>query len=193
LGKMHQPLESAAWRRANAVAARALSGSVMSEVGAATHFQAARSVGVWAGGLARVAQIGEHIFYRFSGRVGVSRMVHAAPEPSSADLAAHADTESGRQHAVFTIAAVAAAPTHADASGAPAAPQAQAQAPAADTKVSLTTPSSAIVKATESAVKAPSALPAAQGALGLTPAGAQPLKAAAPETSKPITATATQS
>ncbi len=61
--------EGLAWRRAQSVAARALGGFVMADVGDATHFHVARLGGVWGAGLMRVAQVGAHIFYRFSGHV----------------------------------------------------------------------------------------------------------------------------
>ena len=40
-GMMHRPRENAAWARAEVIAARALTGFVMPEVGQATHFHAA--------------------------------------------------------------------------------------------------------------------------------------------------------
>jgi spore germination cell wall hydrolase CwlJ-like protein len=175
-GAMRQPLDRASWRRATMVADRALSGAVMAEVGAATHFQAARSTSGWAGGLAKVAQIGEHIFYRFTGRAGTPRMFHAEPQRSGPDAPTQNDAEAGRVHTSFTVALAAPAP----------APEANTKA--ADLRgaaASTPAPSSAMAKAVDpSAGRAASS----EGA-----PGAQPLKAAEPETSKPITATATQS
>jgi spore germination cell wall hydrolase CwlJ-like protein len=171
-GAMRQPLDRASWRRATIVADRALSGAVMAEVGAATHFQAARSTSGWAGGLARVAQIGEHIFYRFTGRAGTPRMFHAEPQRSGPDTPTQIDADAGRVRTSFTVAE--------------AAPSPEAKPKAADLKApAASTPAPSMAKAVD-----PSAGTAAASA---GPLGAQPLKAAEPETSKPITATATQS
>ncbi len=174
-GAMRQPLDQASWRRAMAVANRALSGAVMAEVGAATHFQAARAGAGWAGSLAKVAQIGEHIFYRFTGRAGTPRMFKAEAQPSAPDIEAKADAD--RVHAVFTVAT---------ASQAPATPAAKPLT--VDAKVSATapapTPATSMPKAVEPTAKAP------QATAGDS---AQPVKTAVPETSKPIAATATQS
>jgi len=174
-GAMRQPVDRSSWRRAVAVADRALSGAVMTEVGSATHFQAARSSGGWAGSLAKVAQIGEHIFYRFTGRAGTPRMFKAQPQRSGADAEARFDGDAGRVHTAFTVATASQAP----------APAAEAKAQMADLKTSSTastlTPSTS--KAVEPAAKSPSAVSET----------AQPLKAVEPEGSKPISATATQS
>ncbi len=152
-GAMRQPLDQASWRRAMAVANRALSGAVM----------------------AKVAQIGEHIFYRFTGRAGTPRMFKAEAQPSAPDIEAKADAD--RVHAVFTVAT---------ASQAPATPAAKPLT--VDAKVSATapapTPATSMPKAVEPTAKAP------QATAGDS---AQPVKTAVPETSKPIAATATQS
>ncbi|MEI9964959.1 MAG: cell wall hydrolase [Caulobacteraceae bacterium] len=66
-GAMRRPKEANAWREARAVAARALSGFVMAEVGRATHFHVAGIDADWGGRLLRVAQVGAHVFYRFGG------------------------------------------------------------------------------------------------------------------------------
>ncbi len=177
-GAMRQPLDQAAWRRAMTVANRALSGAVMAEVGAATHFQAARAGADWAGGLAKVAQIGEHIFYRFTGRAGTPRMFKAEPQRSAPDADVNADA--GRVHTAFTVATASQA----------AVPPTEAKPSAADMKASATTSapppstSTSTSKAVEPAAKTP------QAAAG---EGAQPVKTAEPETSKPIATTATQS
>ncbi len=66
-GSTHATREGLAWRRAQTIAGKALGGFVMADVGDATHFHVARLGGVWGSGLMRVAQVGAHIFYRFSG------------------------------------------------------------------------------------------------------------------------------
>ena len=68
-GSLHRTRESGAWRRAQGVAARALDGFVLAEVGNATHFHAARIGPQWSG-MVRVSQVGLHVFYRFGGRNG---------------------------------------------------------------------------------------------------------------------------
>lgn len=75
-----RPSENAAWRRSESIAAEALGGQVMAEVGDATHFHTATGRRSWSAGLMKVAQIGAHVFYRFS-RHGEAR---EAPAPSDA-------------------------------------------------------------------------------------------------------------
>ena len=69
-GSMKRPREPAAWRRSQAVAGRALGGFVMTQIGNATNFHVVGLGRVWGGRLQRVAQIGDHVFYAFSGRRG---------------------------------------------------------------------------------------------------------------------------
>ena len=79
-GSVRRSKEPVAWRRAQDVAARALAGFVMAEVGNATHFHVAGMGDIWGAGLQRVAQIGTHVFYRFSGRAGGPGVFRAAPD-----------------------------------------------------------------------------------------------------------------
>jgi len=81
-GASHHPTESAAWRRAEQVAAKALDGAVMAEVGNATHFHVAGLSADWGPHLLKVAQIGSHVFYRFGGHAGAPGMFHSDAEPS---------------------------------------------------------------------------------------------------------------
>ncbi len=177
-GAMREPLDAAAWRRSMAVANRALSGAVMAEVGSATHFQAATAGAGWAGSLAKVAQIGEHIFYRFTGRAGAPHMFRAEPQRSASDFGTTATADAGRVHTPFTVATASPAP-------------ADAKPLTADVKASgaasASPPTSATSKIVEPAAKAP------QVAAGEGANGAQPVKAVEPETSKPIATTATPS
>ncbi len=78
------PIDDDAWRKAQAVASRALHGGVMASIGEATHFQTVRS-GAFAG-LLKVAQIGAHAFYRFAGHAGSDSMFHQAPAPSQGSV-----------------------------------------------------------------------------------------------------------
>ncbi|MGR4864863.1 cell wall hydrolase [Caulobacter sp. LARHSG274] len=84
-GSMRHGRETGAWRRAQKVAARALSGAVMTEVGAATHFHTTGVAPGWGPRLLRVAQVGMHVFYRFGGRAGAPDAFSRSPQPSSAD------------------------------------------------------------------------------------------------------------
>jgi hypothetical protein len=84
-GSMRSPRERGAWNRAQKVAARALSGAVMTEVGAATHFHTTGVAPGWGPRLLRVAQVGMHVFYRFGGRSGAPDAFSRTPRPSSAD------------------------------------------------------------------------------------------------------------
>jgi hypothetical protein len=72
--------EPAAWARARSVADRALGGYVMSAVGGATHYHVADLGEIWGGQMVRIAQIGQHVFYRRGHRVeaaGASAQVAA--------------------------------------------------------------------------------------------------------------------
>jgi spore germination cell wall hydrolase CwlJ-like protein len=64
-GSMRQPLDVQAWDRAQHVAARALSGAVVAQIGNATHFHATRLGPQWGDGLVKVATVGLHVFYKF--------------------------------------------------------------------------------------------------------------------------------
>jgi spore germination cell wall hydrolase CwlJ-like protein len=78
--------ETVAWRRARDVAAKALAGHVMAEVGNATHFHALAVNPGWGAGLMRVAQVGSHVFYRFGGRAGAPNAFTRSPSPSTEEL-----------------------------------------------------------------------------------------------------------
>jgi spore germination cell wall hydrolase CwlJ-like protein len=64
-GSMRQPLDRDAWDKSQHVAARALSGAVIAEIGGATHFHATRLGPQWGDGLIKVATVGLHVFYKF--------------------------------------------------------------------------------------------------------------------------------
>jgi spore germination cell wall hydrolase CwlJ-like protein len=69
--------EATAWDRAREVAARALSGAVLREVGSATHFHTTGVSPDWGPQMKRVAQVGLHVFYRFNPH---------APRPKAREL-----------------------------------------------------------------------------------------------------------
>ena len=60
-----------AWRHAETIARQALYGYVEPSVGEATHYHADYVAPVWAPSLAKVASIGQHIFYRWPGASGL--------------------------------------------------------------------------------------------------------------------------
>lgn len=65
-GSLDKPREAEAWRQAQVLAARMLSGEVPSntETGDATYYHTVDVHPTWAPHMARVGQIGRHIFYR---------------------------------------------------------------------------------------------------------------------------------
>jgi hypothetical protein len=58
------------WKGARAVAERALAGYVDKTVGSATHYHAQYVAPYWAPTLVKMAQVGQHIFYRWTGPWG---------------------------------------------------------------------------------------------------------------------------
>lgn len=84
-GALARPPVAWAWDRAAAVADRALAGHVAQAVGTATHYHADYVRPWWAPTLAKVTQIGTHIFYRWKGVHGETaafRQAYAGREPS---------------------------------------------------------------------------------------------------------------
>lgn len=65
-GSMKRRRESVAWNRARDIAGRALSGALRAEIGSATHFHTTAVSPAWAPQMLRVANVGTHVFYRFS-------------------------------------------------------------------------------------------------------------------------------
>ncbi len=62
-GAMTRPLEPTAWRQARIVAARALSGYVMAEVGHALNFHVAKATSTPRDAMGSVAHLGRHVFF----------------------------------------------------------------------------------------------------------------------------------
>jgi hypothetical protein len=63
---MRRGREQDAWEDARHVAARALAGYVLRDIGSATHFHTADVAPQWGPRMLRVAQVGLHVFYRFN-------------------------------------------------------------------------------------------------------------------------------
>ena len=85
----------AAWKRAQAVAHAALNGYVQRGVGLATHYHTDYVAPYWMTTVTKMARVGQHIFYRWPGEVGLPAAfsaVYAAAErpPSAAVLLAAA-------------------------------------------------------------------------------------------------------
>ena len=72
-GSMRHGLEAEAWDRARRVAERALSGGVLADIGAATHFHTTSVRPDWGPQMLRVAQVGLHVFYRFNPHAPLTR------------------------------------------------------------------------------------------------------------------------
>jgi spore germination cell wall hydrolase CwlJ-like protein len=70
-GALARPPVEPLWGRARAVAERALDGHVVRAVGTATHYHADYVVPYWIPSLAKLNKIGAHIFYRWSGGLGL--------------------------------------------------------------------------------------------------------------------------
>lgn len=69
-GSLRWVPEAGLWRRARAVAERALNGYVDRQVGSATHYHAQYVAPYWAPTLVKMTQVGQHIFYRWTGPWG---------------------------------------------------------------------------------------------------------------------------
>ena len=69
-GALDRTPEPKAWARAVAVAQAALNGYVMKGVGEATHYHTQYVVPYWSPTLVKLTQIGQHIFYRWTGTFG---------------------------------------------------------------------------------------------------------------------------
>ncbi len=83
-GSLSQQPVAWAWNRAAVVAERALSGYVAADVGTATHYHADYVHPWWSPTLAKITQIGAHIFYRWKGLAGETeafKRTYAGREP----------------------------------------------------------------------------------------------------------------
>jgi hypothetical protein len=75
-GFLARPPAPAAWKRAQDVAQHALNGFVLADIGGATHYHTQWVMPYWAPSLAKVDQIGAHIFYRWAGDWGLPAAFH---------------------------------------------------------------------------------------------------------------------
>ena len=84
----------AGWARAQAVAAAALNGKVVRPVGWATHYHTTYVVPYWQSSLDKIAAVGTHLFFRWTGYWGTPGAFHnpgARPEPAIAKMAKLSD------------------------------------------------------------------------------------------------------
>ena len=88
----------AAWTRAREVAAAAIAGRVDARVGLATHYHTNYVVPYWQSSLDKIAQVGTHLFYRWTGWWGTPRAFGrggGAGEPGEYKLAALSAAHAG--------------------------------------------------------------------------------------------------
>jgi spore germination cell wall hydrolase CwlJ-like protein len=69
-GSLRWTPQPAIWRQVQDIARRALAGYVDKDVGSATHYHANYVVAYWAPTLVKMTQVGQHIFYRWTGPWG---------------------------------------------------------------------------------------------------------------------------
>jgi len=87
-GSLNRAPAADAWRQARDIASAALAGYVEKSVGSATHYHADYVAPRWAPMLAKISQIGQHIFYRWPGGWGApsaftGRYIGEPSEPSA--------------------------------------------------------------------------------------------------------------
>ena len=110
-GSIHRrPANTALWERMRPLAVAALSGYVVPEVGAATHYYASYVKPNWLSSVAAVTQIGQHIFCAWKGHAGLPSALTAAyrgGERKVADMALDGDrprlVKSGSRRRVETV------------------------------------------------------------------------------------------
>lgn len=88
-GSLARPPMAPYWQRARAIAQEALAGKVFAPVGWATHYHTNWVVPYWSSSLVKVANVGTHIFYRWTGGWGRAPAFadrHAGAEPDVSRL-----------------------------------------------------------------------------------------------------------
>jgi spore germination cell wall hydrolase CwlJ-like protein len=89
-GALRRTPSAAGWARARAVAEQALAGKVYAPVGWATHYHTNWVVPYWSSSLVKAANVGTHIFYRWTGgwgRPGAFGRGRSGGEPAMALMA----------------------------------------------------------------------------------------------------------
>ena len=88
-GSLRRTPSAAGWKRAREIAEAALAGYVYKPVGYATHYHTNWVVPYWSSSLVKAAQVGTHIFYRWTGGWGTPpafRSRHPGSEPQIAAM-----------------------------------------------------------------------------------------------------------
>jgi spore germination cell wall hydrolase CwlJ-like protein len=94
------------WRRAREVAAMALAGSVDARVGHATHYHTDWVVPYWSSSLDKIAAVGTHLFFRWTGWWGTPPAFnrrHGGAEPGMAKIAHLSDAHRGAAGVLTTL------------------------------------------------------------------------------------------
>ena len=97
-GALARVMSETAWRDARLRAAAALDGRVYAPVGYATHYHTNWVVPYWSSSLDKIAQVGTHLFFRWSGWWGTPAAFRGAigrDEPVEARLAAYSTVHAG--------------------------------------------------------------------------------------------------
>ena len=98
-GSLARQYDPVSWGAARARADQALKGYVFAPVGNATHYHANYVVPYWAPSLAKVRTVGTHIFYRWSGNLGLPRVFVTNHRVASAENASGSRADQGFQGA----------------------------------------------------------------------------------------------
>jgi len=124
--------EASAWKRARKVAARALAGAAIADVGTATHFHTTGVAPAWGPQMRRVAQVGMHVFYKFNPRKAVQTASQPMLQPAVLTSTPAQPIEYRLMNTVTVIspAAEPAPAPSADAAGAPASAETKPVQPA---------------------------------------------------------------
>ncbi|WP_375403271.1 cell wall hydrolase [uncultured Sphingomonas sp.] len=81
-GALRRPPSEGGWRRARGIAAAALAGSVYAPVGHATHYHTDWVVPYWSSSLDKIAKVGTHLFFRWTGWWGTPSAFDRRPQSS---------------------------------------------------------------------------------------------------------------
>ncbi len=90
-GSLARTPSIAGWKRAREIAEQAIAGKVFKPVGHSTHYHTNWVVPYWSGSLDKVAQVGTHLFFRWTGwwgTPGAFRGAYAGVEPAITRIAA---------------------------------------------------------------------------------------------------------
>jgi spore germination cell wall hydrolase CwlJ-like protein len=147
-----QPSE-VGWKRARAVAARALNGYVLKQVGDATHYHTMWVVPYWQPSVVKLTQIGAHIFYRWPGALGLPgafRLQYAGVEDAPPAIPGFVGDAQAAEQAAMDVVAETPAPPPTPATPAPTVELADLTVPKAAPVVTDNTPAATLPPPTPS-------------------------------------------